>query len=55
MNSKLYSFIILFIFNHFQLIWQHHVPVNEIHMFSVKNRSGCIVLFRDTYIVDDNN
>ena len=39
MNSKLSSFIISFIFNHFKFIWQHHVglPVNEICMFSVSH------------------
>ena len=38
MKSKPSPFIILFMFNHFQVIWQHHVPVNEIYnMFSVSH------------------
>ena len=35
MNSKLSPFIIFLSLIIFKFIWQHHVPVNEIYMFSV--------------------
>ena len=40
MNSKLSPFIVMRIFNHFQVYLAgslDHVPVNEIYMFSVSN------------------
>ena len=35
MNSKLSLFIIFLTLIIFKFFWQHHVPVNEIYMFSV--------------------
>ena len=35
MNNKLFPFIVLFILIIFKFIWQYHVIVNEIYMFSL--------------------
>ena len=58
MNSKLYPFIILFIFNHFQVnLAASRTCKRNIYVFSIpfKNSYGCIGIFGDTYIVDDYN
>ena len=55
MNSKLYPFMLLFIFNLFQGFLAASRTLNEIYMFSVFGSYDCIGIFEDTYIVDDYN
>ena len=58
-DSKQYQFTILLVLIIFKFIWQHHVPENEIYMFSVSYSKiysyGCTGIFADSYIVDDYN
>ena len=56
MNSKLSPFIMLLIFNHFQVyLAASRTCKYNIYVFSMsfKNSYGCIGIFGDTYFVDD--
>ena len=58
MNSKLYSFIIMFIFNHFQVYLAASCTCKRnIYVFSIpfKISFGSIGIFGYTYIVYDYN
>ena len=57
-NSKLSPFIILIVYNHFQVYLAGSRTCKwKIYVFSIpfKNSYGCIGIFGDTYIIDDYN
>ena len=58
MNSKLFQFILLFIFDHFQVyLAALRICKRNRYVFSIpfKNSYGCIGIFGDTFIVDNYN